>query len=287
MTVNKPSSLGLMRSRAKPQALLVDLIEEPVLKFKDRLGSVIYDTDWVKISKTSSKELRSETVKSNAKSVSIVEEQIIEALKIGIVKASVKLTVTLKKSVAEAENNDGLPYQQKFNLLTDFWRSDTESGIDWGTGTVQINSLVSLQNASKKDPASDDFTDIYKEFDVVQVPLFIGYPIRAISKVFIVDQIPDSQWFERYSQYRSEGRMEAIAAGWRYLATIDVDAKSISAAALARIMGEYLQAQGFEPLVVSPRRETTQGLQLLAKHMLAQLAKRELNASVLVSSSKR
>ncbi len=287
MTVKKPPHSDSMRSRARPEALLVDLIEEPVLRFKNRLGSVIYDRDWVRISKSFPKGSNPEIVGSNAECLVIVEDQIIESLKIGVIKASVKLIVTLKKSVAEIEKDDGLPHLQKFHIFTDFWRSDASSGIDWSTGTIQINSLIHLQTASTYDFLTEDMSEIYEDLDMVQVPLFIDHPLVAISKVFILDQIPDSQWFERYIQYRAQGRMEAIAAGWRYLATVDPNAQSISAAALARIMSDYLQAQGFEPLSVSPRRETTQGLQLLAKHMLAQLEKRERNASVLVSSSKR
>lgn len=302
---------------AMPKAALVERPREPLASFADRLGALLYGPSW-------KGEMLDELARlppgrlaagSNSDCAVFVRDQVLDGFRSAVLTAVVSLVVRPfagSRSTLTGEDFDtasdvemaydmarigeddallydaGTPKQRWFTIDPSFWLSTPDPDIDWAGSTITVPS------DALRDPSSEvrRTRPVPMDFDVppraARVPMHIREPDRALRGIFTYADAPDEDWLRRYKLYRGEGRLEALAAAWRYLAVTGLNSTPPSAAELGREMQRYLEAQGLNPSRTSDGGSSrNSGLQDMATRVLRQLEHRDVSSSVLVPGNPR
>lgn len=303
--------------KAWRKAALVERVDEPLAAFANRLGTCLHGPDW----RANMLDVLNGTLPlhisagSDADCATFVRDQILAGLRCGILKARIPLTIRSLASARESPSDetffdatdedkafyierlseddpifqdDGAPKLRWFSITKEFWAVTPEPDIDWSA------SSISIPTDFLRDRSVDVRSNRYlsESFDVpsiaAAVPIRIEHPDRALRRVTVYEDAPSEEWLRRYKIYRTDGRPEALAAAWRYLAIAARASGPPSAADLARHMQDYLEAQGLSPTrTPSDATMRNSGFQEMATRVLKQLGESDLSSSVLVSSNPR
>ncbi|CAO4178288.1 hypothetical protein CLBKND_03181 [Methylorubrum aminovorans] len=307
----------IWRHRVSPQAVFEEPSQEPAAAFLNRVGVLFYGTEWTSAALETLRSRGAQVAPgSDPDLAAVARDQVIAGLRSGRLSAVVYLTVAAwahsrrdvfddgwdelsDKDRAEAlarPSDDPLigenatPKQRTFTIDAGIWgMAEADISIDWADSKVTI-STQHLRDESSVLRCDRPIGDFYKVQAVVQdVPLHIQYPFRALHDLVRHEELPDEAWFRRYKLYRDYGRVEALAAMWRYLAIGGFTSDNLPPAAdLARQADGYLSGQGFTgSREVTGARKRNSGLEEMASLVLSQFRESNLSSSVLVSGNPR
>lgn len=306
------------RNRISPRNAFEEQQQEDTASFLNRVGVLFYGTawSWTAIA-TLGERNASNMVGSDADLAVFVRDQVLTGLRSGQLNAIILLTAAawgharrdlptdkaeelsdydLEQSVEAATDyddpligEDRTPKQRQFMVTEKFWSmAEADISVDWASSilTISAQHLRDYSSVSRsKLPIADNY-DVPS--DIRDAPLRILYPFRALRALVSYEELPDEAWLDRYKRYRDNGRMEALAAMWRYLAINGATSTDLSAAQLARRADEYLSAQGFRgSRGVHYARKRNSGLEEMASLVLSQWRESSMDSSVLVSSNPR
>ncbi|MCJ2072149.1 hypothetical protein MKK75_25680 [Methylobacterium sp. J-030] len=257
------------RKRLSPMRVPFEQTEELVIRFADRIGRILYDNNWsaTERSKLNHREL-SPSAGSDEDLASTVRNQIIIGLRLGVLTASVWLTVSTWEVVRQPpqpededeatcasdgdddplRGDDGSPKARQFRIKPDYWKaSEDDLDLDWLESKITLPTIC-LSDDSWTPRRDRPIIETYKVNPTERsVPLYIRFPHRALHELVKYADVPSHEWLARYKIYREQGRAEVPAVMWRYLAIKSYNKENApSAEELSRIALDYLRVQGFE-----------------------------------------
>ncbi len=304
---------------AWPKAALVERENELLLTFADRLGACLYGAEWRgEILDSLSRPIAARVAAgSNVDCANMVRDQIFAGLRSGVLRAVVLLTVAAHASARQCRDwteeeeddeankeqiefqekreedndplfhDDGAPKQRVFVIKKAYWEETLSPDIEWKASEIKLpdTALLDLSVKARKHRAISEFFAVNA---IVRGPILVIKPDVSLRRVINYADAPSDEWLRRYRIYRTDGRLEALVAAWRYLAIASHSGAPPAAADLARRMQEYLDAQGLPATTTSDdAAKRNSGFQEMATLVLEQFGASDLSSSVLVSSNFR
>jgi len=308
---------AVFRSRLSPKSVLAEQSHERASIFIDRVGKLLYDTDWTE----------SDRIKLNHREVSYragsgedlastVRSQVLSGLQRQLFRATVYIMApallearTSPHSLLGQEDiedvsleapeedeidplwsEDGLPRLRQLSIKPEYWTlAEADSRVDWIDSTISIASEY-LEDNSWPLRRDSPLEKIYQIGDrQIAIPLYISFPQTALRKLIAYEDIPGQEWLDRYKIYREKGRAEIPAVMWRYISlTGHNKGNPPTAKKLSEIAQDYLRSQGLvSPADQEKLNARSATLQEMARSVLQQLEDANLSTSVLVTGNPR
>ena len=272
-----------IRGSSAPQKAIVKRTE-PLGTFFQRLGRVIYGSDW-RHPNAEAETVGDAQIGTPEEMADIVRGQIIAGIQAGKIKLiqSCSLEALQPKALPKPDASPAIPKRRApiddedegepcWQTLPSFWASDLD--VDWEESTVRVECSEMFDTQNKRN-----LLECYEDPKrPLVIHLFVGDPDSAIRNLIDYGDLPDDDWFSKYNRYVKIETRECIAAAWRAIVFTSLKNERGIQERLVSEMSKYANHSNF--------KISDDTLRNIAAKLVKQWDDRDLKARIFIKSSR-